>query len=115
MSATPSSDRALIGRIAAHESWARTPDRAARTAAARRAAHDRFENEVDPDRVLPAAERAQRAEHARKAYFTRLALRSAQSRRRAVESRAAAIVADQAADEAEAELQAAEVDESLAG
>lgn len=42
----------------------------------------RFEDEVDPDRVLPEAERARRAVHARKAYFTKLALRSAQARRK---------------------------------
>jgi hypothetical protein len=82
MSAARSSDRALISRIAAHESWARTPDRSARTANGRAAFIDRFEHEVDPDGVLDPAERARRAEHKRKAYFTRLALRSAQSRRK---------------------------------
>jgi hypothetical protein len=41
----------------------------------------RFVDEVDPDRVLPEAERLRRAEHARKAYFARLALASAQARR----------------------------------
>ncbi|CAN5898656.1 hypothetical protein BH23ACT5_BH23ACT5_10360 [soil metagenome] len=40
----------------------------------------RFEDQVDPDRVLLPAERARRAEHAKKAYFTRLALKSAQAR-----------------------------------
>jgi hypothetical protein len=43
---------------------------------------DRFERQVDPDGVLSPAERARRAGHARKAYFTRLALRSAQARRK---------------------------------
>lgn len=75
-------ERALIARIAAHESWARTPDRAARTAHARAAATAKFETQVDPDGVLSPAERARRAESARKAHFTRLALRSAQARRR---------------------------------
>lgn len=42
----------------------------------------KFEKEVDPDGSLPPAERAKRAEHARKAYFKRLALKSAQTRRR---------------------------------
>lgn len=50
------------------------------TAPARKAFNDRFENEVDPDRVLDPAERARRAEHARKAYFTGLALKSARAR-----------------------------------
>jgi hypothetical protein len=75
-------DRSLIARLAAHESWANTADPSARTAPARRAMLDRFERQVDPDGVLSPAERARRAGHARKAYFTRLALRSAQARRR---------------------------------
>jgi hypothetical protein len=52
------------------------------TANARRAFADRFEHEVDPDGVLPVAERLRRAEHARRAHMLRLALRSAQVRRR---------------------------------
>lgn len=63
-------ERSLIARINAHKSWAQTEDPSARTAPARRAANDRFEKQVDPDGVLPPAERARRAEHARKAYFT---------------------------------------------
>jgi hypothetical protein len=43
---------------------------------------DRFEDQVDPHRVLPNAERQRRAEQAKKAYFTRLALKSVQARRR---------------------------------
>jgi hypothetical protein len=74
-------ERSLRGTLAAHESWARTEDRSARTANARRAALDRFEKEVDPDGVLLPDERARRAEHLRKAYFARLALKSAQARR----------------------------------
>lgn len=74
--------RKILGSIGAHESWARTPDRPARTANARRAFLDRFEREVDPEGVLSPAERATRAEHARKAYFARLALKSAQARSR---------------------------------
>lgn len=72
----------MQGRLAAHESWARTDDPSARTAPARQAFLDRFENEVDPERKLPPQERARRAEHARKAYFQRLALKSAQARRK---------------------------------
>ena len=74
--------RALISTIAAHEKWARTPDATAATAPARAAFLDRFDREVDPDGVLAPQERARRAEHARKAYFTRLALKSAQARRK---------------------------------
>jgi hypothetical protein len=75
-------DRSLIARLAAHESWANTDDPSARTAPARRAMLDRFERQVDPDGVLSPVERARRAGHARKAYFARLALRSAQARRK---------------------------------
>ncbi len=71
--------RSLAARIAAHSKWANT-DPVAGTAAARKAAFERFEREVDPDGTLAPAERARRAEHARKAYFSRLALASAKAR-----------------------------------
>jgi hypothetical protein len=74
--------RKLRSQIAAHTSWAHTEDRTARTSNARKAALDRFEREVDPEGVLAPQERAKRAEHLRKAYFARLALKSAQVRRR---------------------------------
>lgn len=88
MSATPasahsSSDATLRARIGGNARWAHEPDRAAATAAARKAFNDRFEREVDPDGVLPPAERARRAANARKAHFSRLALASVRSRRRA--------------------------------
>lgn len=81
MSLTPT-ERSIRSQIAAHESWARTPDRSARTANARKAMLDKFEHLVDPDGKLSSIERAKRAEHARKAHFKRLALKSAQVRRR---------------------------------
>lgn len=71
-------ERALRARIASHESWAATPDRAARTAPARAALDAKFLAAADGDPV--------RAEHLRKAYYARLALRSAQARRRARET-----------------------------
>jgi hypothetical protein len=52
------------------------------TAKARATFLRRFEDEVDPDRELPEPERLRRAEAARKAYFTKLALKSAQARRK---------------------------------
>ena len=52
--------RRLAAQVAAHESWASTSDRAARTAKARAALQARFENEVDPHRVLDPEERARR-------------------------------------------------------
>ncbi len=83
MAVTPFSptERTLQAQIAAHESWARTPDRAARTANARRALLNKFEKQVDPDGMLLPAERAKRAENARKAHYKRLALKSAQARK----------------------------------
>ncbi|MDX3662381.1 hypothetical protein PV646_34185 [Streptomyces sp. ID05-26A] len=72
----------IAGRIGAHISWANTPDRAARTAPAVRAAMARFEKQVDPDGVLAPEERAKRAANARTAYFTRLALKSHAARRK---------------------------------
>ena len=72
--------RALRARMAAHLLHAGIPDAAAHTAPARAAFLARFEREVDPDGVLDPRERARRAEHARKAYFLRLALASAHAR-----------------------------------
>lgn len=77
---TPS-ERALRAQVAAHESWAQTTDRTARTEKARKAALDRFERQVDPNGELTPTERAKRAESARKAHFARLALQSAKARR----------------------------------
>jgi hypothetical protein len=75
------SERSMRSRLAAHTSWARTVDPSERTRPARESSLRRFEDEVDPDRRLPAEERARRAEHARRAYFTGLALKSARARR----------------------------------
>jgi len=86
--------RALVAQIAAHERWARCDDPAAATAKARQSFAERFEREVDPDGILDPAERARRADHARRAYFMRLALKSAQSRRKAAGLLAAAVTAE---------------------
>jgi hypothetical protein len=77
-----SEDRITTARIAAHAMHAKHDSRKT-TAASRAAFFQRFENEVDPDRTLPEAERLKRAEHARKAHMYRLALASAKARRRA--------------------------------
>lgn len=82
MSLTPS-ERVLRSKMAAHTSWANTEDRSARTAAARQAAHDRFEKQVDPEGKLPVAERVKRAESARKAFYAEMAYRSHRARRKA--------------------------------
>src|SRR5215469_13150716 len=71
------------GRAGAHVSWARTPDRAARTLPARSAFLARFEREVDPLSELSPAERATRAEHALKAHMARMRLAKARKARKA--------------------------------
>lgn len=81
MPARSPGERALVSTVAAHDSWARTPDRSARTAPARTAFDRRFLDQVDPDRVLSEDERNRRAASARKAYFARLTLKSIQARR----------------------------------
>ena len=80
--AAHASPASIAASALSHESWAKTTDRSARTAPGREAFLDRFERQVDPDLVLTPRERALRAEHARKAYFARLALKSAQARRK---------------------------------
>ena len=64
-------------------SWALTPNPAERTQPARDRFLARFELQVDPDGVLDPVERTRRADYARKSYFKSLALKSAQSRRKA--------------------------------
>lgn len=68
------SQLSILGRIGAHASWANTLDRSARTAPARAALEQKFLDEADGDPV--------RAAHLRKAYFAKLALKSAQARRK---------------------------------
>ncbi len=70
--------RARLGAFAQHARY----DTRETTLAARQAFARRFEREVDPDGVLPEPERLRRAEAAKRAYFQRMALRSAKARRR---------------------------------
>ena len=74
--------RVLRGRLAAHALHTQVQDPSAHTLPARQKFLERFLDEVDPNRVLPDAERNRRAEHARKAYFTRLAFASSKARAR---------------------------------
>src|SRR3954468_16053015 len=72
--------------IGAHESWARTPDRTARTTAARSAGPAELSwhlARLDPERFADAtdAQREAAAASARKAYFAKLALAPAKARR----------------------------------
>src|SRR6266498_1966319 len=73
-------ERTLRARLAAHTMHAQHDARET-TAAARAAFLARFEAEVDPDGALPPEERRRRAEHARSAYFTRLAFERAKAAR----------------------------------
>lgn len=76
-------EKRLLAQIAAHESWARTLDRTARTRNARKGLDERFLREAGGD--------PKRAESLRKAFYARLALKSAQARRRRSGDRRAAI------------------------
>ena len=76
-------ERTLRSRLAAHVQHAQGRTN---TEPARKAFDERFLNEVDPDRVLPEKERLRRADHARRAYFTRLSMKAAQARRAKAES-----------------------------
>jgi hypothetical protein len=104
-----SEERRAAAQIAAHESWANTPDRAAGLAPAHAALWQKFLDQCDGDPV--------RAKHLWKAHFLRLALKSAKARRAAAEARGKAeeltkILEAKAAAEAEAE--AAELDAAAA-
>lgn len=72
--------RSRAARVAIYTRLA-TANRTEMTAPARAAAMDRFEKQVDPDGVLDPAERAQRAEYAKKAYFTAISAKGVASRR----------------------------------
>jgi hypothetical protein len=88
----------MIARLASHSRWANCDDPTAATAPARSAFEARFLTAADPDGAIRAqiaaagaetalglrltAQLNRRAEHLRKAHFTRLALASAQARAR---------------------------------
>ncbi len=90
-----SAQRSLRARIGAHSLHA-SHDPQKITAPARAAFLARFEEQVDPEHLLPEGERKRRAEHARKAHFTRLALASSKARREA----SAAALREESADAA---------------
>jgi hypothetical protein len=72
-------EMALRGRIGAYRLHA-THNPKETTAKARAQFLAKFERDVDPDGVLPEAERKRRAEYARKAHFAKLARLSATAR-----------------------------------
>lgn len=79
MPLTPA-ERSLRARTAAHKLYSLV-DARVHTEPGRAAFMARFEKEVDPEGVLSPAERARRAEHARKSYFAAMALKSSKARR----------------------------------
>lgn len=90
----PDPHRQAVGRLGGLTSWANTPDRTARTRPARAKSPgsvEYFLDRLDPDRFANCSEeqRLAAAEAARKAYFQRLGLKSAASRRRKVADAAA--------------------------
>jgi hypothetical protein len=77
-------DGPLIAKAANHERWAGVDDRTAATQKARDTFRDRFITEARErfgDDLAPE-DLARRADHLRKAYYARLALKSAQARRK---------------------------------
>ncbi len=78
MALTPE-QRTLRARAGAYAMHANN-DSDAIAANARKGYWRKFEDEVDPERVLPAAERQRRAEQAMKAHMTKLALASSIAR-----------------------------------
>ena len=89
-------EQAAYGRIGGLTAWSRN-DAETMLGGARRGFRRRFENLVDPDRVLPAAERDARADRARRAHMLTLAAKSAAARKRKA---APAIVTPETAQEA---------------
>lgn len=79
-SPTPNQTKVQAGRIGGYTTAARHDSRTI-TARARETFLASFVDQVDPDRVLPEQERLRRAEAARRAHFTRLAMQSAAARR----------------------------------
>jgi hypothetical protein len=67
-------ERRLRSQIGAHESWARTEDRSARTLPARLGLEEKFLREAEGD--------PKRAESLRKAHYARMTARSIEARRR---------------------------------
>lgn len=78
--------RSQRARIAAHTRWSKTLDATEATRPAREEFDRRFYDEVDPKRELDPATRERLANSARKAYFTRLAYKSARARSRKISS-----------------------------
>lgn len=83
--------RSLRSRIAMDDRWSRVPrgERAAQTKAARDAAFARYLRQVDPEGLLPEAERVALARQARRADLRRMALKAARARTAQADRKAA--------------------------
>lgn len=82
-------ERSLRSRIAAH-SLHSMYDSEVLTRPARAKFMARFEGQVDPDGILPEAERRRRADHALIAYMSALSLKAARARTAKAQHRTAA-------------------------
>jgi hypothetical protein len=79
LAALTPTQRSQRARIAALTRWSRE-DPAATAARGQAGLLRKFDDQVDPDRTLPEAERIRRAEAARRAHMQRLAFRSSKVR-----------------------------------
>lgn len=73
--------RAMRARVAALTRWA-NEDPAEQMRKARAKFDERFEKQVDPEGILPEAERIRRAQAARRSYYQQLAFKSSRARSR---------------------------------
>jgi hypothetical protein len=83
-------ERAVMSRIGqrgGHARWSQVEDRSAATATPRAAFLEGFRNRVDPDGLLPAAERDRLANEAMSQHFAEMGRRSAEARRNRREAR----------------------------
>ena len=80
------SEKALFGRLGAYKMHS-LYDARETTKAARAAFNTRFDDEVDPERILDPDDRAARAASARKAYMLGLSMKSAKVRRERASTR----------------------------
>jgi hypothetical protein len=71
----------MQARRVAHESWAKTPDRAARTAPGREKALANLEDAVDPERTMKPSDRKKAAENLRRARLLKANEKSVASRK----------------------------------
>lgn len=77
---TTQKDRSTAGQIAALTRWSRVDDRAEATKPAREGLRRKFEQQVDPDRTLPVAEREYRVNQLMKAHMLRMTLAAKRAR-----------------------------------